>query len=165
MATRVSKLRPLMTCIGEIVATTCEWLGADRISWLRTFPQVKHSDFLALVHAAPNDLWHAPLATATDAELESVYGVLCAPIAVYCHIHTPFVRQCGRVTVANSGSVGMPYDGDTRASYLLLDGPHMSVQRVEYDINAECRFLLRSGLPHANWVAQLLRGGRYTPPS
>lgn len=165
MATRAPKLRSLMTCIGEIVATTCEWLGADRIAWLRTLPQVKHSGPLALVHAAPNDLWRAPLATASDAELESVYSVLGAPIAVYGHIHTPFVRHLAGITVANSGSVGMPYDGDTRSSYLLLDGAHVSIQRVEYDIDAECRFLLQSGLPHATWVAQLLRGGRYTPPS
>jgi predicted phosphodiesterase len=164
MATRAPKLRPLMTCIGDIVATTCKWLGTDRIAWLRTLPQVKRSGPLALVHAAPNDLWRAPLATASDAELESVYSVLRAPIAVYGHIHTPFVRHFGEITVANSGSVGIPYDGDTRASYLLLDGPHLSIQRVEYDIDAECRFLLRSGLPHATWVAQLLRGGRYKPP-
>ena len=153
-----------MTCIGEIVATTCEWLGADRIAWLRTLPQVKRSGPLALVHAAPNDLWRAPLATASDAELESLYSVLGAPIAVYGHIHTPSVRHFGGITVANSGSVGIPYDGDTRASYLLFDGPHVSIQRVAYDIDAECRFLLQSGLPHATWVAQLLHGGRYTPP-
>jgi predicted phosphodiesterase len=163
IAIKVPTLHSLMTCIGEIVAATCEWLGEDRIAWLRTLPQVKHSGQLALVHAAPNDLWRAPLATASDAELESVYSVLGARIAVYGHIHTPFVRQCGRVTVANSGSVGMPYDGDTRASYLLLDGPHVSIQRVEYEIDEECRVLQQSGLPHASWVAQLLRGGRYTP--
>lgn len=164
ISTRSPKLRPLMACIGEIVATTCEWLGTDRIAWLQTLPQTRHNGPLALAHAAPNDLWRAPLATASDAELESVYGGLNAPTAVYGHIHTPFVRHCGGITVANSGSVGLPYDGDTRASYLLVEGESVSIQRVEYDIDAECSFLLQSGLPHATWVAELLRGGRYTPP-
>jgi len=164
VATRSPKLRPLMTCIGEIVTTTCEWLGADRIAWLQTLPRTRHNGLLALVHAGPNDLWRAPLATASDADLESVYSVLNAPIAVYGHIHTPFVRHCGRITVANSGSIGLPYDGDTRGSYLLVDGPNVSIQRVEYDIDKECSFLVQSGLPHATWVAELLRGGRYTPP-
>lgn len=164
ISTSSPKLRALMTCIGEIVATTCEWLGADRIAWLQTLPQTKHSGPLALVHAAPNDLWRAPLATASDAELESVYSVLNAPMAVYGHIHTPFVRHCRGITVANSGSVGLPYDGDTRASYLLVDGENLSIQRVEYDMDAECSFLLQSGLPYATWVAELLRGGRYAPP-
>src|SRR5918912_50763 len=102
MSARSPQLRPLMTWIAEIVATTCEWLGADRIAWLQTFPQIRHNGPLALVHASPNDLWRAPLATASDAELESVYSVLNAPIAVYGHIHTPFVRHCGGMTVANS---------------------------------------------------------------
>jgi predicted phosphodiesterase len=164
MARRSPKLRPLMTCIGEIVAATCEWLGADRVAWLQTLPQVKHCGPLALVHASPNDVWRAPLGTASDAELESVYSVLNAPIAVYGHIHTPFVRPCGGITVANSGSVGLPYDGDSRASYLLVDGANVSIQRVEYDIETECHLLLQSGLPHATWVGELLRGGRYTPP-
>ena len=100
----------------------------------------------------------------TDAELESVYSVLNTPIAVYGHIHTPFIRHCG-ITVANSGSVGLPYNGDTRASYLLVDGANVSIQRVEYDINAECSFLLQSGLPQATWVAELLRSGRYKSPT
>lgn len=164
ISTSSPKLRPLMIFIGEIVATTREWLGADRIAWLQTLPQTRHSGPLALVHAAPTDLWRAPLASASDAELESVYGVLNAPTAVYGHIHTPFVRHCGGITVANSGSVGLPYDGDTRASYLLVEGENVNIHRVEYDIDAECSFLLQSGLPHATWVAELLRGGRYTPP-
>src|SRR5262249_52612532 len=140
------------------------WLGADRIAWLRTLPQIKHSDALALVHASPNDLWRAPLATAPDAELESVYGVLRAPMSIYGHIHTPFVRHIGGSTVANRRCFGIPYDGVPCSSYLLCDGPHVSIQRIEYDIEAECRFLLRTGLPPASWIAQLLRGGRYTPP-
>jgi predicted phosphodiesterase len=163
-ATKAPKLRLLMTCIGEIVATTTQWLGADRIAWLRALPQIQHHGPLVLVHAGPDDLWRAPLATASDPELESVYSVLEAPIAVYGHIHTPFVRQLAGFIVANSGSAGLPYDGDTRASYLLLDESQVSIRRVEYDIEAECRALLHSALPHASWVAQIIRAGRYVPP-
>ena len=36
--------------------------------------------------------------------------------------------------VANSGSVGLPFDGDQRASYLLVDGTDATVRRVEYDV-------------------------------
>ncbi len=64
ISARSPQLRPLMTYIAEIVATTGEWLGADRIAWLQTFPQIRHNGPLALVHATPNDLWCAPLATA-----------------------------------------------------------------------------------------------------
>jgi putative phosphoesterase len=163
-AAKVPKLRPLMTCIGEIVATTCDWLGAERIAWLKTLPQVERHETFALVHASPNDLWRSPLSNATDAELESTYASLGAPIAVYGHIHTPFVRSLATFAVANSGSAGLPYDGDTRASYLLIDGAHPEIRRVEYDVERECRALERSGLPHKDWVARMLRAGKYVPP-
>jgi hypothetical protein len=82
---------------------------------------------MALVHASPESLWRAPAPEATDAELESVYGPLGQPIAVYAHIHRPYIRSVsspwGERLVINTGSVSLSYDGDRRASYLLLDGP------------------------------------------
>jgi len=120
---------------------------------------------LALVHSSLVNLWRIPLETAPDAELESVYSSLGAPVAVYGHIHKPFVRRMPGITVANSGSAGFSYDGDSRASYLLLDGLGVTIRRVEYDMEAECRALQQSGLPRADWVAQIIRAARYMAPS
>ncbi|PYU18021.1 MAG: YfcE family phosphodiesterase, partial [Acidobacteria bacterium] len=39
--------------------------------------------------------------------------------------------------VANTGSVGLPYDGDRRAAYLLLDESEPSIRPVEYDVDRE----------------------------
>jgi diadenosine tetraphosphatase ApaH/serine/threonine PP2A family protein phosphatase len=85
-------------------------------------------------------------------------------VAVYGHIHTPFVRELRAITVANTGSVGLSYDGDVRASYLILDDTKVSIRRVEYDIEREAQALMGSGLPHAYWMCQTLRAGRYVPP-
>ncbi len=41
------------------------------------------------------------------------------------------------MTVANTGSVSQSYDGDTRASYLVIDGEHLTIRRVEYDVQSE----------------------------
>ena len=46
---------------------------------------------------------------------------LDARLVVYSHLHRPFVRRIGSLTVANTGSVGWPVDGDWRPSYLLID--------------------------------------------
>jgi len=164
LAATAPKLRPLMKCIGEIVAATCEWVGTERIAWLRTLPQIQREGPLALVHASPGNLWRSPLAAAPDAELQSTYGGLGAAIAVSGHIHTPFVRRLDGFTVANSGSAGLPYDGDTRASYVLIEGGGVSIRRVEYDLEAECRVLLQSSLPRAAWIAQIIRTGTYQAP-
>ncbi len=68
------------------------------------------------------------------------------------------------MTIANAGSVGQSYDGDTRASYLLIDGESIEIRRVAYDVEGEAHDLLHSGLPHADWMARILRAGKYCPP-
>jgi predicted phosphodiesterase len=101
---------------------------------------------------------------ASDDELHSTYASLRAPIAVYGHIHRPFLRRLQGMTVANTGSVSQSYDGDRRASYLLIDGESITIRRVEYDVESEAKELLRSGLPHADWIARILLAGKYCPP-
>ena len=68
------------------------------------------------------------------------------------------------MTVANTGSVSQSYDGDTRASYLLMDGEGVTIRRVEYDVESEAKELLDSGLPHAKWLSRILLAGKYCPP-
>lgn len=174
LAARAPQLRSLMDCIRETVVATVDWLGPGRIAWLKTLPRIHRESAagLALVHATPDSLWRSPLANAPDAEFESAYDSLGAPIVVYGHIHTPFIRRLAKITVANSGSVGLAYDADPRASYLLIDDPdspaarpQISIRRVAYDIEAECRRLVESRLPRASWIAQLLRTGQYQPPA
>jgi hypothetical protein len=60
------------------------------------------------------------------------------------------------MTVANTGSAGLPYDGDRRAAYLLLDDHQPLIRRLEYDLDAELKALAQSGLPHAAWIARTL---------
>ena len=93
-----------------------------------------------------------------DWELDDAFGGLGKPVVVYGHIHRPFVRETeGGRRVINCGSVGLPYDGDTRASYLLLDGDAATIRRVEYDVERELRALEGCGLPHVGWTARMLR--------
>jgi hypothetical protein len=60
------------------------------------------------------------------------------------------------MTVANTGSVSLSYDGDRRAAYLLLDYSTPSIRRVEYDLDRELKALATCGLPHADWTARML---------
>jgi predicted phosphodiesterase len=158
------KLQPLFVVIEEMAAATREALGAERIAWLRDLPRTQIHGSIALVHASPEDLWRAPVPEACDAELESVYGPLAHPIVAYAHIHRSYVRRIAGRVIANTGSVSLSYDGDLRASYLLVDESKPSVRRVEYDVNKELRALLNCGLPHADWVAKTLKSGRPQMP-
>ena len=101
---------------------------------------------------------------ATDDELVAVYGKLAAELVVYAHIHHPFVRRCGGLTVANTGSVSLSYDGDWRASYLLIDDKSVSHRRVEFDRDAEEKAIRASGTPRADWLVKLMRTGEFSMP-
>ncbi len=150
---------------GVLGPWACERLGHERVGWLRTLPHEWRAGGVRVVHASPIDLWRAPMPDASDAELETTYGGAGVGVAVYGHIHRPFVRALAGLVVANSGSAGLPWDGDWRASYLLVDGSRATVQRVEYDRDRARRELVQSGFPLADWLDQVQRQGRFTRPT
>ena len=163
-AGRSPKLQPLFAAIGEMAAADREALGEERLTWLRGLPRVQIHPPMALVHASPESTWRSPTPEAADAELESVYAPLGQPVAIYAHVHRSFIRSVSAMTVANTGSVSLSYDGDLRAAYLLLDESVPSIRRVEYDIDRELKALWACGLPHADWVAKILASGRFQMP-
>jgi diadenosine tetraphosphatase ApaH/serine/threonine PP2A family protein phosphatase len=86
-------------------------------------------------------------------------------IVVYGHIHRPFVRRLGQRIVANAGSVGLPFDGDPRGSYLLIEDHQAEVIRVDYAVETEVAALRSSGYPDGDRIAEMLRDGRFVPVS
>jgi putative phosphoesterase len=163
-AAKQPKLGPLLSILQELIPPTLARIGEERLRWLEGLPQQYSGEGFSLVHASPSDLWRAPMPNASDDELQTTYASLGAPIVVYGHIHRPFVRRVPGITVANTGSVSQSYDGDTRASYLVIDGESVTIHRVEYDVQSEAKELLRSGLPHAAWMSRVLLAGQYCPP-
>ena len=68
------------------------------------------------------------------------------------------------MTVVNTGSVSLSYDGDRRAAYLLLDHSTPAIRRVDYDIDREVKALASCGLPHSDWIARTIQSGRPQMP-
>jgi putative phosphoesterase len=163
-ARQTPQMQPLLAVIEEMATATREVLGEERIAWLGRLPRVQIHGSLALVHASSESAWRAPLPEASDAELESVYRSLGRPVAVYGHIHRSFIRSVGDLTVVNSGSVSLSYDGDRHAAYLLLDNSSPEIRRVEYEMENELKMLSSCGLPHAGWIAKILESGRPQMP-
>jgi predicted phosphodiesterase len=160
-ASQTPSMQPLLGAIREMARATCEALGEERLAWLRGLPTVQIHGPMALVHASPASLWRAPGPEASDAELESVYSPLGQPIAVYGHVHRSYVRDISgstgaAMTVVNTGSVSLSYDGDRRAAYLLLDDSKPTIRRVEYDVDREIQALVDCGFPYADWIAKIL---------
>lgn len=161
---KAPKLQPLLR-IGfeEFAPATTAMLGPDRIAWLLTLPAEWQYEGLTVLHAGPGDLWRAPMPDADDQVFLETYRSL-GSVVVYGHIHRPFVRALPALTVANSGSVGSPYDGDWRPSYLVVTDGRPEIRRVEYDVATTIADLQAVNYPRAEWIADILRKGAYLPP-
>jgi putative phosphoesterase len=177
-ATANPAIAPILGRIQDTIPPVVAALNEGRLQWLKSLPCQHVDENFTLVHASPGDLWRAPMPAASDDELLKTYECLNTKLVVYAHIHQPFIRRLPSLTISNTGSVSQSYDGDTRASYLLIDTeshtdleqskispwPRLTVRRVPYDVESEAADLRRSGLPHADWMSRILLAGKYVAP-
>lgn len=153
-------MEPLLPLLQEMAAFSREQLGAARLQWLSNLPMMQRVEGIAVVHASPQSAWRAPGPDSTDEECRSVYEMIGTSTVIYGHIHQPFVRKMGELTVVNSGSVSLSYDGDPRASYALVEDGIATLRRVSYDVEREIGALTSCGFPRASWLAKILRSAR-----
>ena len=163
MEASAPKLKPLLATLEQFADATKKMIGGQRLEWLRQLPPELRHENLVLMHASPGNVWRAPMDTADDQAFVDTYSGLNAGMVVYCHIHRPLIRKVGEMTICNCGSVGSPYDGDPRSSYLLINDGKPAIRRVEYDVEKEVGRLLASDHPHKEWIAQIRRSGSYVP--
>jgi putative phosphoesterase len=83
------------------------------------------------------------------------------PMFCVGHTHRPLVRSLNGTLVVNAGSVGLPFDGDTRPSYAQLtwhrDGWQARIVRLDYDLAAAEEDFYRSGYyPQAGPLVDLV---------
>ncbi len=60
--------------------------------------------------------------------------------------------------------MGLPFDGDPRAAYLLLEEGQPVIRRVEYDVEKEIQAVSTSAIPHADWIVKILQTARPQMP-
>ncbi|MDA3130145.1 metallophosphoesterase family protein [Aliibacillus thermotolerans] len=146
-----------------------ERLTSDDIHYLENLPESFYEKFTDHVtmhafHATPRSLFETVLSSASDEELEQLVTNSDANVIVYGHIHTPFIRKVNGRTFINTGSVGLPFDGDPRPSYALLTIEEQSVtasiERVSYDISKVVRQYEANDYPNSDQMKSILQNGR-----
>ncbi|HLW76625.1 MAG TPA: metallophosphoesterase family protein, partial [Bryobacteraceae bacterium] len=152
--------RPIFDAIGEIADFERAALSERHLEWLRALPMTQLTDEFSLVHATPAHCWKSPYPEASDEDIDKAYRGLDRRLVIYGHVHRSFTRELPGLTVVNTGSVGQSHDGDTRASYLLLDDGVPAIRRVEYDVEREIKAIEARGMPHLEWVTRMLRIAR-----
>jgi putative phosphoesterase len=139
-------------------------LSAEDLRFLATLPltQVVTLDDTRffLVHATPRDPLdeYAPADPLFwDRRLQDVD----ADLICVGHTHYPCVLEVGNKIVINPGSVGLPRDGDPRASYAVLEDGDVELKRVEYPIEETVRTIEESPLPDQakEFLSEVLRNG------
>ena len=156
---------------GRAARWTREVLGAEQEAWLDGLEPVADLGAVVLAHASTRDpVWEYVIDGPTAAI--SLANAPDAKVVLVGHTHVPMAARAlaERVTgghaapgreetlpadvrlLANPGSVGQPRDGDSRASYLVLDvdaGEPVRAEwrRVAYDAAAAAREIAEAGLP------------------
>lgn len=128
---------------------TFETLAPVHLETVRSLPaELRFEDAglppIRLFHGIPGDPFIGLLPESGDDALAQILTPVEETVVVCAHTHRPLWRRVGRWEVFNGGSIGMPYNGDPRSQYLVLDGEggqwRPDFRKVDYD-----RALVRAG--------------------
>ena len=101
------------------------------------------------------------------AKMAEGLGARAGDVVCFGHTHKAWQRTVNGVHCVNTGSVGRPKDGDSRAGYARLtidaDGVRTEMVRIAYDVERASQGILASTLP-AEFAAFLRSGGATVRP-
>src|SRR4051794_11810399 len=122
--------------LDEIAARTAALLGSELVADLAELPELTEIGDTLCCHASPRSDMQSFGAEPGPLDNELLEGVTARRL-VFGHTHVQFTREAsGGIELLNPGSVGMPWDGDHRAAYAVMDGDSVDCRRVEYDWEA-----------------------------
>jgi predicted phosphodiesterase len=94
--------------------------------------------------------------------MATLAGARAGDAIAFGHTHLPWYREVGGIHFINTGTVGRPKDGDSRAGYSILDFSDSKLSadhvRVEYDVERAARGIRESDLP--DQFADFLKSGK-----
>lgn len=93
---------------------------------------------LRVVHGIPGNPWQAIFPQTAESDIATWLDCVPESTVVCAHSHIAMERHVGRWQVVNPGSVGVPLDGDTSASYMIIEGDAggwqlLAHRRIHYD--------------------------------
>lgn len=161
--------------LGEKKRASIEWcreqLGAARIdclSRLKFGVEIKAPDgsVMQVVHANPRDLDRHIFPDMPEDELATLLAGCRAQLLTVGHLHIPFTRRFGAMSIVNVAACGLPRDGDRRAvwgefAWSPATGWSTYTHRVVYDYGETVLRILDARMPHPERRIRDLLRARY----
>ena len=113
----------------EVVEAARSRLGVEQIDFLYGLPPTQRVGDVLYVHASPRNDVDVFTERTPEERIAFLFAGLDVPTVVCGYTHTQYERTVAGVRVVNAGSVGMPYEEEPGA-YWLLDLVH---RRTPYE--------------------------------
>jgi putative phosphoesterase len=141
---------PYKKLAAETLQYTLEACTEKDLGYLRSLPtyrevRIAQTQFY-LVHATPTDPLYGYCPQNSPSWSEQV-GCVDADVLVVGHTHTPFVRQEGKTTILNPGSLGQPKTGRPLACYAVWEDGKIFLHEYEYPIEDTIAGIRRMPIP------------------
>lgn len=151
---------------------TYENLTSEDIEWFRSLPI---SMRVRTDRAEPFEICHGSMTKTRimllpgRPEEDEVLAQMRTKLLVCAHTHHAFIAEKGGRTIVNGGALGLPTDGDSAASFAVIESSNVGrtagLRRVRYDVEAVIREFHESGFMERGRVwawamAATLRTGR-----
>jgi predicted phosphodiesterase len=108
-------------------------------------------DGVLFCHGSPRSDTEIITALTPEERLAPMFEGVAEDVIVCGHTHHQFDRAVLGRRLLNAGSVGMPYEDEAAAYWLLLD-PEPRLRRTDYDVPAAVERLRASGCPDVDEV-------------
>jgi predicted phosphodiesterase len=148
--------------VRSAIASVRAALGDELVAGMADIEQLAQDRDALICHASPPSDVRSFFPEPADDEAELLAGVTHRRV-VFGHTHVPFrrVSEIQGIELINPGSVGLPFDRDTRAAYALLHKDHtVEHRRVEYDHGAVAARLREIREPWTETVAKRIEQAR-----
>ena len=129
-------------------------LTSKQRDFLATLPehltfQIEGLGNVLFCHATPHNDEELFTSISPKERLRTIFSDVTQEFVVCGHTHSQFERQIGDLRILNAGSVGMPYEEQPGAYWLLLGPQGYEFRRTAYDGEAAAQAIIAGGNPDA----------------
>ncbi|RAJ05492.1 putative phosphodiesterase [Chitinophaga skermanii] len=128
------------------------WLAERLYNLLLTYQTGTRFANILLVHGSPRSNHEYIYEAHPNNDIVAMLGHQLVDAVIMGHTHCSYIKQAGKLTIANVGSVGRSKEADRKATYAIVHisetGVSVEIVKVAYDVAAVANAIYNSELPN-----------------